>query len=198
MPLLDDAVFLPTLGFYFWATAGGTHTAPTDIQIAGFDPEDPEALATATGMTHLGHTDLDEDEEGDEEGGDSEVRGTRQRPNLRERVEPVVRYTTINLVQFTPASLDLYYGPGATVTDGRYTAPTSRNATEGALLSIYCDGSRNIGRYWPKTSARSGGPLGAEAENFLRLPIRFTPLSTTGGGEIWISDDLFTIPDETP
>lgn len=189
--LIDDAVFLPTLAFFYWDKSG-THTPPTDDQIADFDSESPEALATALGMHHLGHTDLEEDVEGDEEGGDSEVRGTRQKPNLRERVEPVVEYMTVNLVQFTPASLDLYYGPGARVENGRYITPANtRRATEGALLVVYCDGERNLGEYIRKCSARGGGPLGREAENFLRLPIRFTPLATSGGGTEWISDSLF-------
>lgn len=195
--LIDDAVFLPTLAFLYWAKSGQAFTPPTDEQIAGFDPEHPEDLATATGMTHLGHTDLDEDIEGDEEGGDSEVRGTRQKPNLRERVEPVVDYFTVNLVQFTPTSLDLYYGPGGSSSGGRFVAPSGYSPTEGTLLLVYCDGSRNLGELLRKVSARRGGPLGREAENFLRLPIRFTPLATTGAGTEWINETLFTLPAPT-
>lgn len=188
----DAAVFLPEKAFIFYGELGTT--PPTDVNVEAFDPEDPDAFTTlVTGLNNLGHTDLDEDIEGDEEGGKSEVRGTRQIPNLRVRDEPVTDFFTINAVQFSAGTLQLYYG-GGTESAGNFAAPISSKSQDLLVLIIYVDGERKLGELHRKCSVKRGGPISREAENFLRAPIRFTPLNpgVSGvGATEWLSTDLF-------
>lgn len=142
---------------------------------------------------HLGHTDLEEDIASDEEGGDSEVRGTRQRPNFRERVEPVVEYFTVGAVQFVGATLRKYYG-GGIERAGRFTAPATTKPVELAVIVIYVDGDRRLAEYHERASVRRGGPISREAENFMRAPLRVTPLALGPNGVQWINEDLFFDP----
>lgn len=152
-------------------------------------------VSGSTGWVHLGHTDLDEDLKGEEEGGKTEVRGTRQAPNLRTRDEPVTDFFTANVVQWTENTLKLYYG-GGTVTGGRFIAPKTSRSQELMVLVIFVDGARNLGRLHRKCSVKRGGPVSVEADNFLRAPIRFTPLDpdvvNTSHTE-WISYDAFAV-----
>lgn len=142
----------------------------------------PGATGTMTGWKFGGHTDLDDDFEADQDGGDSEVRGTRQVPNLRERVEQATEFVGLNLVQLDRDGFGLYYG-GGTPGNGFYDAPDTQTPAELAVLVIYIDGTSNarrIGEYHPKCSVRSNGAISREAEGFMKLPIRYTPLKLTG------------------
>lgn len=195
-------------------TAGGPYTVTYSGALAGQDVPPLTATGTFTGGTtpavnvatstpggtgtyaawrHLGHTDLDEDIEGDEDGGDTETRGTRQRPNLRTIDEPVTDFFTINSVQFSADTLKLYYG-GGIETAGNFAAPVSKKAQDLMVLLIYVDGDRKLGELHRKCSVKRGGPISREAENFLRAPLRFTPLDpgVPGVGDTeWLSVDLF-------
>ncbi len=168
-------VDVPTMTGSAVGLTGGTTPA---VNVAVTTP----GSSTMTGWKYVGHTDLDEDFEADEEGGDSEVRGTRQTPALRERVEATTEYVGLNLVQLDRDSFTLYYG-GGTAGVGFFDSPDSTAAAELAVLVIYIDGTstvRRVGEYHPKASVRRNGPVSREAEGFMRLPIRYTPLKMQG------------------
>lgn len=176
-------------------TATGSFTGGTTPTVAVTTGTEGGVVSGSTGWVHLGHTDLDEDLEGDEEGGKTEVRGTRQVPNLRTRDEPVTDFFTANVVQWTTNTLSLYYG-GGTVTAGRFVAPKTSRAQELMVLVIFVDGTRNLGRLHRKCSVKRGGPVSTEAENFIRAPLRFTPLDPDIDGTShteWISIDAFAV-----
>jgi len=199
-------VALSTIGAGDVTVAGGPGPAtPWTVTFGGTlaDQDVPAMTASATGLTggttpavnvatstpgvslmpgwrHAGHTDLDDDFNADEDGGDSDVRGTRQVPNLRETVEPVTEYVEINLVQFDADSLSLYYG-GGTPGDGTYDSVDSPSGVDYATFIVYVDGStRRVAEYHPRTSIRRNGPINREADGFLKMPIRLTPLKLAG------------------
>lgn len=196
MPFHDDSVVEPSKAFLYTAPVGSA--APTKAILDDFDQDNPDDLGT--GMTvwkHAGHTDLDDDFNADEDGGDSETRGTRQVPNLRERVEAVTEYIEINLVQFDDDSLTLYYG-GGTTGDGYFDSTDSPAAVDYATFIVYCDGpTRRVAEYHPKTSIRRNGPVNREADGFLKMPIRLTPLKLAGQPVTrWFGDTFEADPED--
>lgn len=195
----DEAVYLAERAFLFDGPVG--MTPPTDDQIDDFDPDNPDAFETLIpGLLHIGHTDLDQDLEGDEEGGKSEVRGTRQTPNLRVRDEPVTDFFTATIVQWTEHNQWLYWGGGAVV-GGRFVAPTSAKSVNRLVLVIFVDGDRKLGRLHRKCAVKRGGPVSMASDNFMGAPVRFTPLnpSDAGIGAVeWINNSLFLAGPEAP
>jgi hypothetical protein len=181
------------------ATGGPLNTAAVNVEFRGQYAGVNVALMTATssltgtGATvdvtvaeeswapweNIGHTDLEEDVETDEEGGDSEVRGSRQNPNLRERVEPVTQYLTLNSIQVTTQTLGYYFGSG-TATAGVYSTDGTFPATERAVLLVFVDGEDISGVHYPKANLRRAGAPAMAGAGFRRLPIRITPLKRTG------------------
>ncbi len=147
----------------------------------------------ASPWRHLGHTDLEEDVEFDEEGGDSEVRGSRQNPALRERVEPVTQFLVVNSIQVDADTLTYYFGEG-TVTDGRFETNGEFPTLERSILLLFIDGTHRSGVWYPKASLRRGGPITATQESFRLLPIRITPLKATGSPlQAWIDDGIVLV-----
>lgn len=196
MPFNDDSVIEPSKAFLYYAPVGSA--APTKATLDAFDPEDADTLGTGmTAWRHAGHTDLDDDFNADEDGGDSDTRGTRQVPNLRERVEAVTEYIEINLVQFDDQSLTLYYG-GGTPGDGTFDSTDSPGGVEYATFIVYVDGAtRRVAEYHPKTSIRRNGPINREADGFLKMPIRLTPLKLAGSPVTrWLGDTFEADPED--
>lgn len=180
-------------------TGGPLNTAPVAVtfkgQYAGVDVPAMTATGSLTGTgaavtvtttatsqepwDSLGHTDLEEDVETDEEGGDSETRGSRQNPALREKVEPVTQYLTIRSIQVDTATLGYYFGSG-TASAGVYETDGTFPATERAALLLFVDGDTRSGVHYPKASIRRAGAPAMAGDGFRRLPIRITPLKATG------------------
>lgn len=199
---IDDAVVEPGKAYVFYAPVGSP--APTFADVEAFDPETPAILSTRNGMNVWdtgGHTDLDEDFDADQDGGDSESRGSRQNPSLRERVEATVEYLQLNLIEFGRKSAYLYYGGGKTTAVGEFDAPDSPTPRPYATCVVYVDGEdRKVAEYHPKTSVRGNGAIARAADGFLRFPIRFTWQKLAGqpvtrllgehfGGELDLEDD---------
>lgn len=178
----DESAIEPSKAYVFYGAVGSP--APTKADVDQFDPEAPDVLSTRAGMNvwnHAGHTDLDEDFEADEDGGDSEARGSRQNPNLRERVEGVVEYLQINLIEWKTASGRLYYGGGKSNAAGEFDAPDTPTAKDYATMIIFVDSQdRRAAEWHPKTSIRRNGPIARAADGFLRFPIRLTWLKLAG------------------
>lgn len=173
--LVDESVLEPAKAYVFVGPVGSP--APTLADIMAFNPETPAVLSLRTGMDVWqtgGHTDLDEDFDADQDGGDSESRGSRQNPNLRERVEATVEYLQLNMIEFRNRTALLYYG-GGTVGDGYFDAPDTLTAKPYATCIVYVDGEdRRVAEWHPKTSVRGNGAIARAADGFLRFPIRFT------------------------
>ncbi|MCK2242320.1 MULTISPECIES: hypothetical protein [unclassified Crossiella] len=184
MPLNDSAVFLPSVVHIFTAPVGGP--APTLAMVKA-------APATApAGWDDLGHSSTEEDIEFDTDGGDSEVKGSRQVRNLREITEATVDFLSVNSIQLTNDTLTLFYGPGGdTSKPGQYDAPSAFGTAERGVLLVFLDGAKRAGLWWPRTSIRRNGGIGAAADDFLRFPLRFTRLQASGQpSERWLADGL--------
>lgn len=142
--------------------------------------------------TNLGHTDLDNDVETEEEGGDSEVRGSRQNPNLREKINPVTQFLTVNSIQIDPDTLALYFGDGSAAS-GVFATDGSFVAAERAALLVFIDGTILSAVHYPKASIRRAGAPTMDGGGFRRLPVRITPLKATGQPlQRWIDPALVT------
>ena len=144
----------------------------------------PHATVTTTTPSwapweNLGHTDLEEDVQVTEEGGEATVRGSRQNPALRETVSPVTQSLTVNAIQITADTLAYYFGD-ATFTAGVASINGAFPATERAVLLVFIDGDNRSGVHYPKASLRRAGPPSMANGAFRRLPLRITPLKLAG------------------
>lgn len=146
------------------------------------------------GWKNMGHTSREDMPEFGFDGGDTEVKGTWQKAQLREvETEPVADFLTLFLQQFDIDSFELYYGANASATPGVFgVAGGATVPTEKAFLIIIADGPVRVGFYAPKASIRRDEAIEMPVDEFASLPIRATFLKH-GANNIfeWISQDLF-------
>jgi hypothetical protein len=107
----NAAVLIPGTGRIYLAPVGTT--APADPDTAPIAP-----------WGDVGHTSRENGVTITREGGDSEVKGTWQNPNLRERRNPVTWALTFQLHQVDADSLRLYFG-GGVATTGKFVVPAN-------------------------------------------------------------------------
>lgn len=175
----DSAVFIPGTGFMYIAP------------VSTVAPADPTAPTTP--WVDLGHTSRDNGLGIGREGGDSEVLGSWQNPNLRERRDPISYYVTINLLQFDNANLALFFGGGDITAAGVFGVPLNPAAQEHALFVRIVDGANDLGLYIPKVSIAPEDDMEVDVESFLEMPVRATILGVTGSNLMeFLNDDLGT------
>jgi hypothetical protein len=185
MAQTDAAVVYPALG-YVWTGVVGTATKPTTTQLATF----VSAGTVPSGWTALGHTDLDNVLTFGSEGGDTSVKGSWQNPALREiTTSTLVEYFDVNSLQLLDKTiLSLYHGGGSAATTNEFATPDAATTTEKATTLVMVDGTSAVALYCPKASIKKAGDMTFAADDFVKIPLRFTPLKySTNPKSIWIS-----------
>ena len=116
------------------------------------------------------------------EGGTVSTLGSRQNRNLRQSVDARTESFGIALLEWTAASLKLYYGANAVVTaDGAVEVPSEPSPTEKAFLVVMEDGENIAGFYAEKSSIfRSEDIAIADTNSLAQLPIKVTALNANG------------------
>lgn len=183
----DDAVFIPSVGHVL--TGASTATQPTITQINTFI----SAGTLPTGLTELGHTDIEDILAFGQDDGDSEVKGSWQNPSLREVItSQAIDYFVIKAEQLLDNNiLALYYGGGDATGSAQFKLPDAPVATEKSALVIMSDGVTNVGFWCQKTSVRREDAIEAAIDDFLKFPLRFTVLKKSGSPKaVWIATDL--------
>lgn len=172
MPLTDDAVLVPGVGRIFTkSTAGSTWTLTELNTFAG------DGVTAPSGWIELGHTDLDSILVFNQDGGDSTVKGSWQNSTLREVNSPVVDSFTLNAEQVLDNDiLSLYYGGGVASVAGRFALPDAPVATVRAVMLVMLDGVTPLGFSVAKASITRADAISAAADDFLKLPLKFTIL----------------------
>lgn len=174
----DESVFTAATGYIYTAPVGTP--SPTPEEIASFDPDEFETLASA--WVNLGHTSDEDLPEFGFEGGEKETRSTWQKKNLREvSTETPVDYITMKAQQFDPETLALYYGSNASTTPGVFGVSRSdAPSIERAFLLVLVDGENKIGFTATKSSIRRDESIGLATDGFATLPLRATFVKMTG------------------
>lgn len=174
----------------------GTLLNLTGTATGGTSPEVEVTVVTApNGWDNIGHTSRDDMPEFAFDGGDTAVKGTWQRKNLRTVLsgDPVADSVTINLNQWTKDALTLYYGEDAANTPGVFGVDGDFTAVERAILVIIVDGDTRIAFYAAKASVTRADSINMPVDDFAELPIKATFLKLTGRRLYdWISLDTLS------
>lgn len=192
MPLVDAAYLTPANAFVYTAPAGTAAPAAADLDA----PAAPWVVAG-----HLGLDDGTGMPSFEFEGGETTVKGSMSKKNIRTNVTKVVRSVTWSMSQFTRNALGLYFGgTGGAVTDlFSVMADDDGVPTRGAILFTFRDGAKWIGFWAGQVDTIGADSLSTEdVENAILLPLRSTVLdaadpSTTPRFQ-WISSDVLALP----
>jgi hypothetical protein len=177
MSLTDAAVVIPGTGHIYLSPVGTPAPANADT-------------VPAAPWTDTGHTSRDEGLTISRDGGDSEVKGTWQNANLRERRDPTTWALTFTMHQVDADVLRLFFG-GGTVTEGKFSAPANPTGQEHALFVVMVDGNNRVGLYFPKVSILADDDISVDVEDFLAFPVRATVLSMSGTDLMaWLADTI--------
>lgn len=155
----------------------------TDASLTGGTSPKVEitSISAVNGWEPIGHTSLENPVEPGNEGGESEVKGSWQKKQLKEvETEAPVDYIIVRLLQFDPDTLAYYYGENASKVEGVYAFSGTTKAVEKAFLMVMVDGSFRIGMSAAKASFRRDDSIELDPENFAELPVRATFVSHPG------------------
>lgn len=178
MAMSDNAVIIPGRGYAFYHdTPGTTPPAATPSAIAALNLESD---TLATGWKNLGHTSRDNNVSLGRDGGDTEVKGSWQNPNLRKTSAAVVWSVGINALQVSNEVLRFYFGGGDTAAADSFGMPDAPVSQEIALWICMVDGSTRLPLYFPKVDIGGSDALEVDPENFLEFALTATVLKATG------------------
>lgn len=166
MALNDNEVIIPGTGHVYFAPAGTA--VPTDM------------LAPTGPWADIGHTSRDDGMTITRDGGDSNILGSWQNVNLRDRRDPVTFALTLHLLQMSNETLALYFGGGDATGTGKFGVNITPQPQQRSLFIRIVDGANEFPLYVPKCSVASDDDIQADVEKFLAFPIRATMLGTTG------------------
>lgn len=188
MSLDDDALIIPSLGYYL--TGLTTATQPTATQIGTFVTSGGVTLPT--GFTQLGHTDLDDIFAFGQDDGDSEIKGSWQNKTLREIItSEAIDYFVAKALQFDNETLSLYYGGGDATVAKEFALPDSPTSQERAVAVVLVDGTDWAAFYAQRTSIKREDAPEFATDDFAKLPLRFTILKKSGSKKAkWIGDNF--------
>lgn len=177
MALDDNAVYIPGTGHVYVAPSGTAQPA--------------SLTAPATPWEELGHTSREDGLTITRDGGDSEVLGTWQNAQLRERRDPTTFAITMFLQQVDNVTLGMYFGGGDASVAGQFGITDTVGTTENALYVRIIDGTNEVGLHVPKVSIAAEDDVEVDVEGFLSLPVRCTVLGITGENLMtWLADHL--------
>lgn len=166
MALNDAAVFVPGTGFMYIAP-------PETVQ--------PASLTAPTSpWENLGHTSRDDGLTITRDGGDSNILGTWQNTQLRDRRDPTTLAITAHLHQVDNNVLALYFGGGDATVSGEFGVVDASATVDKALYVRIVDGANEVGLYVPRVSIGADDDIEVDVENFLAFPVRATVLQVTG------------------
>lgn len=189
MTLNDSAVVYPNTAHFFTGVSA-TVTAPTLTNLAAYVAD---TTTTITGFTEIGHTTLDNIMAWGADGGDSEVKGSLQNKSLRQIItSEAIDYFTINSMQMRDNQvLSWYYGGGDATTLNTFKTPDSPTIPQLGFLAVIFDDNGPLGLFCKKLSIRRDDSIQMPADDFVSLPLRFTPLKATGSPKMqWIGTGL--------
>ena len=191
MPQVDAAVMIASKG-YFWVTdftGAGAGTKPTLAELQTFAAD---GTTVPTNWALLGHTDLDEVLAPGQDGGDITTKGSWQAPSLRQTQAAVVEFLDVKSLQLLDHTiLSYYYGGGTFATANEFTGPATSTPVEKRLATVLVEGATVAGLYWPKCAIARGDALSFAADDFVKVPLRFTRLTQSGQPSfVWIADIL--------
>ncbi len=177
MALNDQSVIVPGTGFIYFAPA--ETAVPADL------------VAPAAPWDNIGHTSREDGLTITRDGGDEEVIGTWQNPNLRVVKEPTTFAITAHLHQVTDEVLGLYFGGGDDTVADQFGITSTTGTSDRAMYVRIVDGANSRSLYVPKVAISSEDDIEVDVEGFLSFPIRATVLQVTGEPLItWIGDGL--------
>lgn len=190
MALTDSAVLVPGVGHILIATVGAA--APTYANLVTFAGN---TATMPTGFTNLGHTSIDDVWVPDQDGGETDVKGSWQNASLREVVtSQAIDFYTVKSLQINDnVALSLYYGGGDFSDPNQFDVPDSPAPQEKAAIVVFLDGSDVMGFYTPKVSIFRADAIEAAADDFMTLPLKFTVLKNSTDPKIrWIGEFIGT------
>lgn len=170
MSLDDTAVLKPGTGYIYLASPDTAK--PAEIT----DP-----LAPGEDWTNLGHTSLDNGIEFGRDGDDPETLGSWQNSKLR-TTDPDVTYSlTINALQASSDTYQLYFGAGpeALQEDGTFRLPAKPTAQVKALLVVMVDGTSFVPLWHPRVSLLGSDAISVDPNALLEFPVTATFLGST-------------------
>lgn len=179
---MTDAPILPSTGYVYVAPVG---TPMPTLPIA--DPKDP-----GSEWTSIGNTSLENGISRAVDGDDPAVLGSWQNPNLRTTRPTKTRSLSINLIDFTVAAYELYYGGGTVVgPDGvtpatpedtvkAFQIPSNAVPQEKALLIIAVDGEYQVVEHYSKTSIIGSDAIEYDPTALAEIPVTATMLAADG------------------
>lgn len=168
----NDAATLKVGTAHFYTAPTGT-VRPTTVATLKAPP---------VAWVEMGNTSLDNIVALTSEGGAVTTLGSLQNKSLRQTVEARVESFGIQLLEWSEASLSLYYGANSVIAaDGAVEIPSEPVPTEAAFLVVLHDGDRVAGFYAEKSSLfRSDDIAIADANSLAQLPIKVTALNHLG------------------
>jgi len=168
----NDTATLKVGGARFYTAVAGT-VRPTTVATLKAPP---------VAWTEVGNTSLENILALSSEGGAVTTLSSLQNKSLRQSVEARVESLGLNLLEWTEASLKLYYGANAVVAaDGAIEVPSEPVPTEKAFLAVLEDGENVGGFYASKSSIfRSDDIAIADTNSLAALPIKITALNEAG------------------
>ena len=148
----------------------------------------------ATGWGNLGHTSRENAVALDKDGDDPEVKGTWQKPSLRQTGGSTTWLLTIPALQLDNDVLNLYFGEGDISDPDAFHVLPSASPEERALFIVLVDGSNRAALYIPKVSLTSDDAPEFDPENFMEFTIKATVLDHTGASGLmsWYRTGLGT------
>lgn len=174
---------------------GQTVTVAEGTFVAGTSPETTVTTTAPNGWTNVGHTSRSDLPEWGFEGGKTKLKGSWQKKRLREVQDgdPVEDSIMLSLEQWDAATMELYFGPDASDTDGVYGVSGDFTPVEKALLVVLVDGDARVGFYAPKASVQRDKAIKLPLDDLASMPIKATFLNL-GSRRLydWISLDHFT------
>lgn len=189
MALTDAAVLTPGVGHIFtkaFSSSGFTWTA---TELATY----ASAGTIPATWNELGHTDLDSVLVFNQEGGDTETKGSWQTPSLKTVITTAtVDSFTVNAEQVLDNDiLTLFHGGGDASVADRFAWPDSPAAQERSVMLVLLDGTTPLGLSVKKASILRADSPQVDAADFLKLPLKFTILQASGEPRAeWINASL--------
>lgn len=189
MAQTDSAVLVPGVGRIFTKafTTGDTWT------LTELDAFVADGVTTPVGWNELGHTDLDSIMTFGRDGGDTTTKGSWQNPSLRTVITTAaVDSFTLNAEQVKDNDvLTLFYGGGDASVAGRFALPDAPAAVERSVVVVFLDGDEATAFSVQRASILGDGAPTLAADDFVKLPLKFTVLKASGKPRAeWINDDL--------
>ena len=169
MSLDDAAVLKPGTGYIY--------LAPPDTA----KPDVTDPLAPGGSWSNLGHTSLENGVEFGRDGDDPETLGSWQNPALR-TTDPVITYSlTMNALQASADTYQLYFGAGpeAIQPDGSFRIPARPVAQVKALLVVAVDGTSYVPLWHPRVSLLGSDAITFDPAALVEFPVTATFLGSS-------------------